>query len=122
MSNNRMYMKFASILLASAMGLVWAVPVRAQNLIANGGFETPPYAPSTTITNWTVGGAGHVHEADEGSTSPSHALALNIGGDSEGTTVSQSFSTIVGNLYELDFDAGIFGQPDGTLQLNVQVS
>src|SRR5262249_37484228 len=30
--------------------------------------------------------------------------------------------TVVGQIYALDFDSGIFGQPSGTLQVNVQVN
>src|ERR1700758_5173084 len=93
---------------------------QAQNLIVNGDFETAPYAPSTTITSWTVSGTGHVHEIEEGATTPTHSLALNVGGDSEGTVVSQTITTVVGKSYILNFDSGIFGQPTGTLQLNVQ--
>ena len=35
--------------------------VRAQNLIRNGDFETAPFAPSSVLTYWTVGGTGHMH-------------------------------------------------------------
>jgi hypothetical protein len=95
----------------------------AQNLIQNGDFESPPYAPSSDITNWNVGGTGNVHSINEGSTSPSHSAALSIGNDSQGTTISQSFPTAVGEVYRVDFDAGIFGQRSGNpLQLNVQIT
>lgn len=105
------------------LGCVAIYPVSAQNLITNGDFETSPYAPSTTITGWTVSGTGAVHEIEEGSTTPTHSLALNVGGDSQGTIVSQSFATAIGEVYRVDFDAGIFGQPTGgPLQLNVQIT
>ncbi len=97
--------------------------VWAQNLIRNGEFEIPPFAPSSTLTYWTVAGTGHVHEAEEGSTTPTHSAALSIGHDSEGTIISQSFATAVGERYRVDFDSGISGQRSGDpLQLNVQVS
>src|SRR5207244_444021 len=59
---------------------------------------------------------------EEGSTSPIHSAAFNIGGDSQGNILSQSFSTINGQTYTLDFDTGIFGvaNPGSTLLLNVQ--
>ncbi|MFL6513980.1 MAG: DUF642 domain-containing protein, partial [Chthoniobacterales bacterium] len=115
-------MKLASILLAGAMGLIWGSPAQAQNLISNGDFEVGPFAPSSTLTDWTVGGTGHIHSAPEGATNGSHSAAFNIGHNDEGTTLSQSFSTVVGQLYSLDFDSGVVGQPTGTMQMNVQVT
>ena len=103
-------------------GVLCAFAAQGQNLIFNGDFETGPFAPSSTITDWTVSGTGHIHSIAEGATTPTHAAALNIGHDSQGTVLSQSFTTVVGKLYSLDFDAGIFGQPTGTLQINVQVN
>lgn len=96
----------------------------AQNLITNGDFEAPPFAPSLTVTGWNVQGTGKIHSIQEGSTSPTHSAALNIGGSSEGSILSQSFATTVGQLYVLDFDTAIFGTPDGTdlLTLNVQIN
>ena len=44
------------------------------------------------------------------------------GGNSEGNTLSQTFSTSNGQLYSVEFDAAISGQRNGNpLQLNVQV-
>jgi hypothetical protein len=58
----------------------------------------------------------------EGATSPTHSAALTAGSNSQGDTLSQSFATITGRNYSLDFDAGIFGQRSGSpLQVNVQV-
>src|SRR5881227_654989 len=90
--------------LALLVGLV--VTANAQNLILNGDFETGPFAPSTTITNWVVSGAAQVHSIDgEGATTSIHSAALNVGGDSQGTVLSQSFSTVVGKAYVLNFDS-----------------
>ena len=102
--------------------MLCALAAQGQNLISNGNFETGPFAPSSTITNWTVSGTGHIHSIEEGATTPTHSAALNIGHDSQGTILSQSFPTVVGKIYSLDFDAGIFGQPTNTLQVNVQVN
>ena len=112
-------------ILAVSLALTSAAfqPASAQSLLQNGEFELPPFAPSTDVTNWTVGGTGDVHSIDEGATTPVHAAALSVGHDSEGTTISQSFPTLIGQSYTVDFDAGVFGQPTGNpLQLNVQAT
>ena len=70
----------------------------AQNLITNGDFETPPFAPSLMITGWDIQGTGQIHSIEEGSTTPSHSAAFNVSGSSEGSILSQSFSTVVGQL------------------------
>ena len=123
MSSNQMHTKHLSILLAGAVGLFWGItPAHAQNSITNGDFETGPFAPSSTVTGWNVGGTGHMHSIAQGATSPSHSAAFSIGHDSEGTTLSQTIATVPGELYTLDFDAGVFGQRTADpLQLNVQV-
>src|SRR3954462_11592934 len=100
---------------------VGAFVARGQNLVTNGDFETAPFAPSSMLTGWTVGATAKIHSAPEGSTTPTHSAALNIGGDSEGTPLSQSFTTVNGQTYTLDFDAGIEGQRTGTLQLQIAV-
>ena len=90
------------------------------NLLSNGDFETPPY--DTVAGGWTVSGTGNIAEAsDEGTTDGTHAAAFNIGQDSEGTIISQSFATIPGQSYKLEFDTGIYGIPDSTLQLRVEI-
>ena len=99
-------MKYPSLSIAAVFSLAFALSAHSQNLLTNGDFETPPFAPSTTVTGWTVSGGGHIHEAEEGATSPIHSVALNIGGDSQGTILSQTFSTVAGKAYTLDFDAG----------------
>jgi Protein of unknown function (DUF642) len=116
-------MKLLPLLLAAAIGFISGLSAHAQNALTNGDFEAPPYAPSFTVTGWTVSGNGNIHEIEEGSTSPTHSAAFNIGGDSQGNTLSQSFSTINGQTYTLDFDTGIFGVPvlGSTLLLNVMV-
>jgi hypothetical protein len=58
----------------------------------------------------------------EGATSPTHSAAFSTGGDSQNNVLSQSFSTISGRQYALDFDAAIYGQRSGAaLQMRVQV-
>ncbi|MFL6514002.1 MAG: DUF642 domain-containing protein [Chthoniobacterales bacterium] len=105
------------------MASALALSADAQNLIRNGDFETPPYAPSSQLTSWTVGGTGNIHSMAEGATTGTHSAALNVGHDSEGTTLSQAFATVPGGHYVVDFDAGVFGQPSAApLQVNVQVT
>ena len=95
----------------------------AQNLVLNGDFETGPHDPGSPIADWTTSGNGIVHSsADEGATSGSFSAAFNIGGDSQGNSLSQTFSTVAGQAYTVDFDSGIFGIRSGDrLQLNVQL-
>jgi hypothetical protein len=90
------------------------------NLLSNGDFETPPY--DTVDAGWTVGGTGNVAEATEGSTDGTHAAAFSVGQDSEGTILSQSFTTTPGQSYKVEFDSGVFGIPNSTLQLHVEVT
>src|SRR3954466_6953485 len=95
----------------------------AQNVIQNGDFEAPPFAPSSLVTNWTVGGTGHVHSITEGSTTGTHSIALSVGHDSEGTIISQTFPTAAGEVYRVDFDSAVFGTPSSApLQLNVHIT
>lgn len=109
---------------AATLLLLPPISSSAQNLITNGDFETPPFAPSLSVSGWNVLGTGKIHSIQEGSTTPTHSAALNVGGSSQGSILSQSFATTAGQLYVLDFDAAIFGTPDGTdlLTLNVQVN
>jgi hypothetical protein len=115
------------LLLAGALGVSWSASARAQNLLQNPNFEEPPHAPedqSNVITDWIVGGTGDIHSGppEEGATSPSYSAVFNVGNDSEGTILSQSFATTVGGVYKLEFDSGIFGVRTGDpLQLQVQI-
>ena len=107
---------------ANADLLVDAVSVTpAPPLLANGNFEIAPF-DVRNITGWAIGGNGRVESKNEGSTSPSHSATFSPGGDSQGNTLSQSFTTSPGQMYRLDFDAGIFGMETGTLQLRVQAN
>ena len=95
---------------------------QAQNLILNPSFEDGPHGPSDVILDWIVGGTGSANSAMQGATTGDFSAALNVGGDSENTTISQTFSTTIGQIYMVEFDAGVFGERDGNrLQLNVGV-
>ena len=106
---------------SAVIALFPLLPGHAQNLLLNGDFEAGPHV-GNIITDWVVTGAGHAHAAMEGATSGDRSAALSIGADSEGTLLSQSFPTSIGQTYVAEFDAGIFGVRSGSpLQLNVQV-
>src|SRR5205085_12633241 len=66
--------------------------------------------------------SGNASDIAEGATSGTHSGALTAGANSTGDTLSQSFPTVVGGVYAVDFDAGIFGKRTAAaLQLQVQV-
>jgi len=92
-----------------------------QNVIINGDFETGPFETNGTVSGWTVtNNVGDV--SGEGFTSSSHAAAFSLGGDSQGNMLSQTFATVSGITYTLDFDAGVFGVRTGDpLSLQIQV-
>jgi hypothetical protein len=89
------------------------------NLVVNPEFEQGPFDPDP-ISGWDV--TGSVTAAEEGATSPTHSAALNVGSDSEGNVLSQALTTVTGQDYTIDFDAGIFGVRSGQpLQLRIRV-
>ena len=88
--------------------------------LTNSNFETGPFNQEGIVTGWTV--TAHVGDSSEGATSPTHGAALSAGGNFTGDTLSQNFATVVGGVYKVEFDAGIFGQRSGSpLQIQVQV-
>lgn len=90
--------------------------------LVNGDFETGPFMTNGIVTGWAVGGNMHVADNSEGATSFSHGAALSAGANSEQDTLAQQFSTVNGQMYAVDFDAGIFGQRSGApLQLRVEI-
>lgn len=115
-------MRFRAPLIIALVTFLFTLSADAQNLILNGSFEDGPHDPVDTILDWNIGGPGFVHSAIEGATSGQYSAALNIGGNTEGNVLSQTFSTTIGQAYLLEFDSGIFGWRTGNhLQLNVQV-
>jgi hypothetical protein len=92
--------------------------------LVNANFESTPFDAVGTITGWTVGGLGDVADRTaEGASAGNGAAVFSAGGDFQGDTLSQTFSTAIGQAYNLDFDAGIIGVPGtgAVLQLRVQV-
>src|SRR3982751_2949667 len=98
------------------LGLVCSTSAHAQNLVTNGDFETAPFATSNTVTSWTVTGTGVVTEAAEGATTPTHSAAFKP----KGGVLSQTLTTTIGQVYNVDFDAGIFDTKTGNPALRVQ--
>jgi hypothetical protein len=92
-----------------------------QDLIVNGDFESEPQDVDDLIVDWTV--SGSIDTSMPGANQSSYAAALNIGGDTDGNMLSQTFDTVAGQAYTVEFDAGIAGIRDGDpLRLNVQVA
>jgi hypothetical protein len=87
----------------------------------NSSFEVSPFAQIGTISGWTVSGHMHVAALPEGATDGTHSAAFSAGDDSQGNVLSQSFVTSPGQTYNIDFDAGVYGITDSTLQLQVKV-
>jgi len=75
-------------------------------MITNGSFETGDF------TGWVSTGTGNNVTPNEGSTDGIYAASFN-GGEVVGNGVlSQSFTTVIGNTYLLDFDYGVFSAPN----------
>src|SRR3954469_5340720 len=120
-ANNGAYDVVVSNGLGNAVSSSAVLTVITPGVFANGDFELDPFQARGTVTAWTV--TGHVAANPEGATSGSHSAALSEGGDSQGDTLSQTFTTIPGRNYTVDFDAAIFGKRSGNpLQIEVQLS
>ncbi|MFL6516373.1 MAG: hypothetical protein ACJ8M1_15240 [Chthoniobacterales bacterium] len=90
--------------------------------LINGDFETGPFDTLGTVTGWTVSGNGKALSTTQGATSGTHSAALGAVGDSQDNVLSQSFVTIPGGIYSLDFDTGVAGVNfNSPMQLHVQV-
>src|SRR4051812_28411123 len=114
-------LRFCALICAAA-SLLTAENAFAQNLVSNGDFEIGPYFTRGTITNWIVSGSGQIAEnSGEGYTSGTHVAAFGEGGNSQGNILSQTISTIPGQAYIFEFDGGVYGIPDGAMQVRAQV-
>ena len=85
----------------------------------NANFETGPFNTVGTVSSWVVN--GNVGNTTEGATSGTHSAALSAGTDSQGDTLSQSFISVVNQIYSVDFDAAVFGIPANGANLQVEV-
>ncbi|PYK02882.1 MAG: hypothetical protein DME23_00865, partial [Verrucomicrobia bacterium] len=105
--------------------------------LVNGSFELPALAAgegqvlsvgSTHMTGWTVGGTGgpvSFQNGTVGGVSPldghQHIL-FNAGDTSPGTTIFQTFSTAVGQVYTVSFTVGRVFPGSGTVSLHAEVA
>lgn len=103
------------------LGALLPDAIAQGNLIVNGDFEATPYGSPGVVTGWTVSGTGNIVSTAQGATTATHSAAFSASGNSEGNVLSQSFATVVGRVYSLDFDAGVFGFTDSPFQLHAQV-
>jgi hypothetical protein len=104
----------------------------------NGGFEMPPLGSntstlwlpqgSTLLTGWTIGGTGGpvlLAESWPGGYSAyqgSQWLVFNAGNTAPGSTISQTFQTVIGQNYEVSFAAGSDGFGDVSLEASASAS
>ncbi|HJT81847.1 MAG TPA: SdrD B-like domain-containing protein [Chthoniobacterales bacterium] len=92
----------------------------ANPTLNNANFETGPFMQQGVVTGWTS--VGNTADLAQGATSGTHSAGLSAGFDSQGDSISQSFTTTSNQKYNLDFDAGIFGRRSGNpLQVRVEV-
>jgi hypothetical protein len=113
-------MKLLAAIIAAAISLAWTLSAQAQNPLLNPNFDSGTHGTVGVVTDWNVN--GNVASHTEGATSDIYSAVLSAGADSEGDTLSQTFATTAGLQYQLDFDAGIYGQrTDSPLQLRIQV-
>ncbi len=90
--------------------------------LVNGNFENWPFNYPGVIADWTVSGNGHIESITEGGTSGPHSAGFSVGGDSFDNVLSQTFFTVPGQVYTLDFDAGVSGITSGNpLQLKAEI-
>lgn len=105
--------------------LICSAPVsRAQNLLTNGSFELPvlslePFVPTlhpgtTNLPGWSVGGLGSLYlvlQTPTGLPALDGSQYIDFNGRPSGVTLSQSFPTTVGEMYEATFTLGRFQNP-----------
>lgn len=101
-------MRLFQPLAAAAAVLIAASPQIAQaNLISNGDFE------AGSISGWAYSGSVGVNLYVQGQFAHSGSYGAGIGPNGFVATLSQSFSTVVGQAYELDFWLAL-NPPNGT--------
>jgi len=94
-----------TLLLTTICSCLFSTVATAATII-NGSFETGDF------TGWISTGTGNNVTPNEGSTDGIYAASFN-GGEVVGNgTLSQSFTTVIGNTYLLDFDYGVFNAPN----------
>ncbi len=97
------------ILLASFL-CVFSWQAQAANIVVNGSFENPDIKPGTwtvlpSLAGWTTGGAGiEIRDNVAGKAYEGHQFAeLDSHGENSNSSISQTLSTAVGQMYALSF-------------------
>lgn len=114
--------------IVTTLALFAAAPsVQAQ--LQNGSFENNGGDGSSFIPGWTFAGPG-IHGATDarGATDGSYCVLFNYGNSTAGGTLSQTFTTVPGQIYRVSFDFGalaafyeISGAQTSRSQLQVEV-
>lgn len=111
---------------AITLTLVAGNAAEAQNLLANGSFESPAlpdgtsfstYGAGNGITGWTIG-AGSVDLIRDYWNASQGIQSIDLNGNSP-ASISQLVGTQVGGVYNLSFD--LAGNPDGAFDKQLQV-
>ncbi len=112
--------------LAAALAALATTPAGAQNLLADGGFENPALASSTTFTTIMNGSAFGAWNVTSGSIDlvrrfwvPADGFqSIDLNGSSPGT-IAQTIATTAGSSYQLRFS--LAGNPDNTFNKVMRV-
>jgi hypothetical protein len=122
-----------SIVLFLIVSMLLHISVRAQNLLTNGSFEVPVltgqeksmFATNNTLVGWTIGPTGSIYLVRP----PAGARLAAVDGaqyvdlNGRGLTLSQSFTTITGQVYEVRFAVGYYqGTNFSNMQLTARVT
>jgi len=90
-------------------------PPTGSNLIVNGSFESD-------FSNWTQSGSNRIENPGPSfSTDGSKILSYGVGNTPTDGTVSQSFTTVPGTNYQLNFDLGALGVVDINQTIRVKI-
>ncbi|MES2660456.1 MAG: Ig-like domain-containing protein, partial [Verrucomicrobiota bacterium] len=104
------------------------VMAATANLVANGSFETGSPAHVGTLDDWTVsappatGPFGYLADATIEATDADRLAVFNGGGRAFGASISQTFSTVPGQVYRLSYDVGIAGTALQQQRLRAEVN
>ena len=108
--------------LASTAALILMAPVAHANLLSNGGFESSTFSGSYIQVNsgarlgaWSVD-SGSVDLVNQYWTPAEGRYSLDLNGISGGR-ISQSFGTVIGQLYNVSFSLAGHPQGGGSLKL-----
>jgi len=131
MQNHRTIL--VAILAAALVCFGWNQSL-AQNLIVNGSFETSVIASDTittihvgdtNLTGWSIGGTRTIYLVRVPLSRLTNAVDgdqfVDLNGGNESVTLSQSFSTEVGEVYEVEFSVGQYQAPQIMFKLQADI-